>query len=148
MLHSALSLHLPGSSPDSGRLWEALEAGAVPAVVEEFGPGEEQVGTRALYGDEAARATRGALRPLVEALGAPLPFLVVRDAAALARELRRLHAEPPLLDAMQRRTREWWEAVKEHYARQFEQAMCPPSPGDAREQRGERTTTSTAPVSS
>ena len=46
MLGSALSLHLPGSSPDSGRLWEALEAGAVPAVVEDFGPGEEQAPPR------------------------------------------------------------------------------------------------------
>ena len=24
------------------RLWEALEAGAIPVLVEEFGPGEEQ----------------------------------------------------------------------------------------------------------
>ena len=43
MLQSALSLHLPGSTADSGRLWEALEAGAVPVLIEEFGPGEAQV---------------------------------------------------------------------------------------------------------
>ena len=60
-----------------------------------------------------------------QALGTPLPFLVVRDVHELARELGRLRDEPPLLDAMQRRTREWWEAVKEHYARRFEEAMCP-----------------------
>ena len=40
----------------------------MPLLVEEFGPGEEAVGTACLYGEEAVRATRGALLPLVEAI--------------------------------------------------------------------------------
>ena len=125
MLGSATALHLPGSSPDSGRLWESLEAGAVPLVVEEFGPGEEAVGTACTYGDAAAVATRGALRPLVAAMGgAPLPFVVVRRAEELAPVLARLRADPDELDELQRRTREWWAAVKRHFGREMRASLC------------------------
>ena len=70
------------------------QAGAVPLVVEEFGPGEEAVGTACLYGEEAVRATRGALLPLVEAMGAPLPFVMVRTVEELAALLQQLQADP------------------------------------------------------
>ena len=124
MLQSATALHLPGSSPDSGRLWESLEAGAVPLVVEEFGPGEEEVGTACLYGDEAVRATRGALQPLEAAMGAPVPFVVVRTVGELAPLLERLHAEPARLDELQERTRVWWAEVKRHFGSRLRQALC------------------------
>ena len=68
--------------------------GAVPLLVEEFGPGEEAVGTACLYGEEAVRATRGALLPLVEAMGTPLPFVVVRTVEELAALLQQLQADP------------------------------------------------------
>ena len=129
MLQSGTALHLPGSSPDSGRLWESLEAGAVPLLVEEFGPGEEAVGTACLYGDEAARATRGALQPLVEAMGMPLPVVVVRTVDERAALLQQLQADPAQLDALQERTRAWWAEVKRHFGSALRGALC------AREQR-------------
>uniref|UniRef100_A0A7S2CEC7 RXYLT1 C-terminal domain-containing protein n=1 Tax=Haptolina brevifila TaxID=156173 RepID=A0A7S2CEC7_9EUKA len=124
MRQSALSLHLPGSSADSGRLWEALEAGAVPVIVEEFGPGEEAVGTAILKGEAAVRATRDALTPLLDDLGAPLPFVVVRNTTALVEALRSLHEHPEALDVMQETTASWWASAKAHYARRFESAIC------------------------
>mmetsp|Transcript_36506 Transcript_36506/g.106872 ORF Transcript_36506/g.106872 Transcript_36506/m.106872 type:complete len:618 (-) Transcript_36506:79-1932(-) len=124
MLQSAFSLHLPGSTADSGRLWEALEAGAIPVVVEEFGPGEAQVGTDVLYGEEAARVVREALRPLEVALGAPLPFVVVRSVGDLPGVLQPLWEEPARLDSLQSQLREWWAAVKGHFAERFRRALC------------------------
>ena len=128
MLQSGTALHLPGSSADSGRLWESLEAGAVPLLVEEFGPGEEAVGTSCLYGDEAVRATRGALQPLVEAMGAPLPFVVVRTVDELAALLQQLQADPAQLDALQERTRAWWAEVKRHFGSALRGALCAREP--------------------
>ena len=128
MLQSGTALHLPGSSADSGRLWESLEAGAVPLLVEEFGPGEEAVGTSCLYGDEAVRATRGALQPLVEAMGVPLPFVVLRTVDELAALLQQLQADPARLDALQERTRAWWAEVKRHFGSQLRGALCAREP--------------------
>ena len=125
MRGSALSLHLPGSSADSGRLWEALEAGCIPVVVESFGPGEAAVGTDPLYGAPAIRATRDALLPLVDDLGGKaLPFVVVPDVESLVDELRRLHDDQGALDEVQEATRAWWRSVKAFYAQRFQDALC------------------------
>ena len=66
----------------------------------------------------------GALRPLEEALGEPLPFVVVRAAADLRPVLVRLHARPEQLDEMQRRTREWWARVKDHFGVRMRASLC------------------------
>ena len=97
---------------------------AVPVVVEEFGPGEEQVGTRVMGGDEAVRATRDALMPLVEALGVPPPFVTVREVSALGHALRPFIESPRKLDERQREVRAWWASVKRYYASRVEAVLC------------------------
>lgn len=87
------------------------------------------MGTSVLHGAAAVRATRDALAPLLDDLPRSdlrngLPFVVVGNLEELAVELRRLHADPAALDAMQAETRAWWVAAKAHYSRQFEQALC------------------------
>ena len=82
------------------------------------------MGTPVLYGDEAARVTREALRPLELSLGVPLPFVVVRHVEQLHDALLPFREEPTRLDDVQRRTAEWWADVKHHYAGRFERAVC------------------------
>ena len=90
-----------------------------------------QVGTSVLHGDEAVRVTREALRPLEVALGVPLPFIVVHRVEQLRDALLPLREEPARLEDVQRRTADWWAAVKRHYSGRFERMMCNGPPGEA-----------------
>ena len=121
-LDSALCLSLPGSSVESNRLYEGLEGGCVPLIVESFGPGEAAVGTTPTYGESAVEAVRAAFASLANVTGMPPPFLVVKHAEELPAALAGLAASSDALDEMQRRSREWWSQAKAYYAGRFERA--------------------------
>eukprot|EP00310_Coccolithus_braarudii_P023348 CAMPEP_0183334630 /NCGR_PEP_ID=MMETSP0164_2-20130417/3182_1 /TAXON_ID=221442 /ORGANISM="Coccolithus pelagicus ssp braarudi, Strain PLY182g" /LENGTH=803 /DNA_ID=CAMNT_0025503811 /DNA_START=92 /DNA_END=2503 /DNA_ORIENTATION=- len=129
-LQSVLCLHLPGSSVESNRLYEQLEGGCVPLVVEAFGPGEAEVGTIPLEGETAIQATRSAFAPLTYVTGEPPPWLTVSHARELANVLAPFMGDASAVDVLQRRNLRWWAAAKAHFAGAFRDAACPAASSD------------------
>ncbi|EOD09633.1 hypothetical protein EMIHUDRAFT_198189 [Emiliania huxleyi CCMP1516] len=126
-LESRLCLQLPGSSVESNRLYEQLEGGCVPTIVEEWGPGEAAVGTTPTYGAAATADVRAAFAPLTLVTGTPPPFITVPRVSDLPTALAPLLASHDALDALQARVVEWWGRAKRHYADAMESAVCPPN---------------------
>ena len=127
-LSSALCLSLPGSSVESNRLYESLEAGCVPVIIRQFGPGEAAVGTVPEYGPRAAQLVATAFAPLHHVTGSEPPFVVVDHESQLPEALRPLLEDGGRLDALQAQALEWWTMAKRFYSRNLEQAACPAGP--------------------
>ena len=90
---TSLCLQLPGVSAECYRLYESLEAGCVPVLVDELHP-LSAVQHRGLLG------------------GAAAPFLHARRADQLAAPLRRLAADPAALLALRAEVAAWWRGRK------------------------------------
>lgn len=101
MTNTSLCLQVPGMSTECYRLYEALETGCVPVVVESF--------------TGATGSSRDAfILPLTKAAGgSPPPFLHAEEPRELSGMLRQLALDGALRDRMQRRTINWWHATRE-----------------------------------
>jgi hypothetical protein len=104
LMHSTrLCLQISGLSAECYRMYEALDAGCVPVLINQFGK-ETATQYKFLLGDRTGSLPR---RP-------PPPFPWAETPADLKTTLTRLRDEPGALDAMQRETSRWWNASLEH----------------------------------
>merc|ERR1719375_77858 len=111
--NSKFCLDIAGASTECFNLYEMLEAGCIPVVA------KNSWLPASLHAPEVG----------------PPPFLALDPPEAVAL-IKVLSADAAALDDLQRRTLDWWEAVKHHYARAFEEAVCPGGKGGPESQRG------------
>eukprot|EP00966_Prymnesium_polylepis_P280991 6492191-Prymnesium_polylepis.1 len=105
MSRTSLCLQLPGLSPETFRLYEALEAGCVPVVIVEYSPGIE-VQLRPLLGGDAA------------------PFLHTARAADLASRLATLSRDDAALGRLRTAVVDWWCARRSAFRSRVVQALA------------------------
>ena len=96
MQDTKLCLQLPGLSPECHRLYESLEVGCVPILIDDFHP-QMSIQHGPLLG------------------GGPAPFLHAARAEDLAGRLRLLAANPAALAEMHEKTETWWRLRREHF---------------------------------
>lgn len=95
MMHNTqLCLQISGLSAECYRMYESLDAGCVPVVIDQFGHE-----TEAQYRYFLGNRRRNSLSP---------PFPHVSVPADLREELEKMRHNPMLLGAMQLTTRSWW----------------------------------------
>lgn len=100
MHDTQLCLQISGLSAECYRMYEALDAGCVPILINQFGK-ETATQYKFLLGAKDVR------RP-------PPPFPWAESPEMLKDALRRLKADAAALDVMQSDTRKWWNANLAH----------------------------------
>ena len=116
MMHDTrFCLQISGLSAECYRMYESLDAGCVPLLIDEFGfPGQTTAQYRFLLGGPASRRRA--------------PFPHAATPLGLKQVLLELQASTASLDAMQLETRSWWKATLLHLTsrvRAVGSSVCP-----------------------
>lgn len=104
MHDTRLCLQISGLSAECYRMYEALDAGCVPILINQFGKETATQYKFLLGGGTGAQAVR---RP-------PPPFPWGEEPSALRERLEALRADEAALNAVQRDTLHWWNASLAH----------------------------------
>eukprot|EP00746_Dinoflagellata_sp_MGD_P038350 gnl/MRDRNA2_/MRDRNA2_192286_c0_seq1.p1 gnl/MRDRNA2_/MRDRNA2_192286_c0~~gnl/MRDRNA2_/MRDRNA2_192286_c0_seq1.p1 ORF type:complete len:123 (+),score=25.26 gnl/MRDRNA2_/MRDRNA2_192286_c0_seq1:246-614(+) len=119
MLNASFCLQLPGESLECFRMYEALEAGCIPVIVEQWG-------SKGLD-DATGKSVQSALEPLKAVSGDVPPFIWVSEASDLRNELS-MYQDGSQRDTLQAQNMAWWAAAKLHFRRSFsEHVGCGPA---------------------